>query len=194
MIFYTSTEILISIALFIFFGALCGILYPSLSLIFKWFSKMLSTEIQILKSKHLIAHFAALSSSRNTDNGIAKNVYDFIFFLTCGASCCIFCYVCADGVFRIYTLLLAIVAFFAAKSSIGAFFKYIIYLFLNLIYRAWFSLLSIINVPIKALIKLIRIPAHHIFTKITDSARSYHKRTVVKKKIKQITYVFKDVA
>ena len=192
MIFYTANELLISCALSLLFGALCGIIYPSLSLIFYWSLNILTVEFRVIKSKNFIL-CKGIDRSPSVTHRISAELYDFLFFSFCGILFCILCYITSDGHFRLYMLVLSVSAFFLFKNTLGVTFKSIIYLLLNFLYRAWMILISILNAPIKflfiILLKLIRPP----YEKAKQLIYHNRRRTMISKKIKQLTYIFENI-
>ena len=191
MIFYTTEQLLISCVLSLVFGAACGVDYPSLSLIFHWFFKIFTAELQVLKSRKLIL-CNSLTLSQTQHLGFVNELYDFLFFSFCGVLFCVLCYISSDGFFRVYLLALAVLTFFLSKNTLGALFKSIIYLLLNFIYRAWIILVSLLNIPIKflavVLLKFLSPPCK----KIKHLFHLRHQRVIMSKKIKQLTYIFEN--
>lgn len=192
MIYFTTFEIIRSIiaagSLGLFFGCFFSAAentLASLKLLFAlpYESYRLSKNYALLKEKRIAPR------KKSPLTKIARNVFEFFFFLLFGIAYIALVYVFLDGVFRIYFTLITIFTFFVGKRFLGAPFCKIYDLLFRGIYLVLMISLSFIYIPLSFIFGIIKSIALLAFSPLEKRYRIIYSKYLINKKIKEISRI-----
>lgn len=187
MIYFTGSDIFYAFFASLVFGNISGILYSVFFLIVRWGRIFLKIPFVVLFSKRTSLYAPKVLNSQNS---IATHAFDFLFFVIWG-----FLYLCLsfsvlDGFFRMYMLLLVLIAFYLAYKTFGRLSIKILNASFDLCYSIVFSVIYIFLFPIRWIIHLSISLALPPIIRFCDYIKVLYSSKLQKSKISDIEKIY----
>lgn len=194
MKFFTASEIFRSVL----FAAISGTLFGCLDKSFECLICALKKTLFIffdsfsLSSNFNIKRFNEIKSKRKNlkMSMLLKNIFEGIMFSLFGIATLLLLYICLDGVFRIYIIVITVIFFLISAKTIAQGFSRLFDMLFDKFYSMLLFLFSLILVPfskaimmLSQIIKKLSLP---IKLKIIKTRSKY----IMKKKIKEVNVIF----
>lgn len=195
MKFFTASEIFSSVIFAVLTGTIFGCIYKCFEslicalkkIIFIFFdSFFLSADFSIQKFNE-----AKIKRKNLKMSLFLKNIFEGIMFTLFGIATLLLLYICLDGVFRVYIIVIAVIFFIISVKTIAQGFSRLFDWVFNKAYSMVLFLLSIILVPFSKVITVLSRLAKRIILPIKLKMQAARSQYIVKKKIKEINSNFK---
>ena len=149
MKFFSASELLFALFVYLAFGAFAGSLYRSAAAFVLGLKRLVLLPIDaVLNKKKLYKHYDK-AGQKKVSSCILRNVYDFFFVLITGFVYIVITYICLDGVFRIYFLLLFALTLGLTLKLFGKALEKAFVIFFDSVYNVLFYVLMPFSIPIR---------------------------------------------
>ena len=197
MRFFTVNEFVHSVFIALLYGAVCGMIYKVLILIFYTIKSILLSPIEIwkiLKAPSLLKSLPIIDIKQNSAlSKVSKNLLEGVAFLAFGIGL-IFCiYAVLDGVIRFYFIVFVGFAFFASKNTLGSIFEKIWICALSKTYGIFILLSSLFLLPIYKAILLFYSLLCKMLAPLCITAYKKRSNKICRRKILEITPRFQHM-
>ena len=194
MRYFTLKEILLSVVLFSIFGIISGFLYFVFFIDKHRVKKIVFCGLYVLKS-HSYSPSITLKPSKSVRwiEIIVESLYEFVFFTILGAIYILLLYVGCDGVFRAYTLIIALLFSYLSYCVIFRCCNRIVNFILDKVFLTTYSTLYVILYPPQQLLMMLIAKISPILTKIKSRARERKFKNLIAKKSNEQALILRDI-
>lgn len=195
MKYFELNELLLSLIYPTVYGMLGGTLYETVKCAVIFFKRLFLMPWLLLKHEGRIGFSSAKKevgkiNTRQSSTAVSE-ITDFIFFTLFGILYSIVSYVTLDGDFRMYSVAMALLAFFLLGRPVGRRIMYGVLRVLDALYLIIFNGLLMVLLPLRKLVRLTVIP-------IMKIAKQFHaeqlSRAFVRKRLREAGKIFAHCA
>ena len=193
MIYFSFSQILISIFASVALGIISGGIYKSISLIFSLLFYIIKILPTALCADSYKKHTSPFSNHKTSTSCINRTISDFIFFTLLFSLYICLIFITMDGVFRLYIMAFMLIGFFTSKRTLGWIFEKILVFLFNFFYNIIFSIMYILFFPINLTFKKIRTILIYRLEILKRKLIMHKSKVTSQKKAKEIQAYFKRI-
>lgn len=190
MIYFSTRETLSAIFSFFVLGGFFGGIYNSFELLITFLKQVVVIPICIFK-KYIVSNKKRVKFRQKRKTSIYKSVFDFLFILICALFFILFSYLFLDAAIRMFTLISFSLGCVISYKFLGRQFSGLIRKITDIIYKALYSIFSLLIYPLFLLSRVIKKLLMPIINYVFSCFIIYRNKRIITKKVKAVEKLYK---